>query len=283
MIIAITGASGHLGRVVVPRLRAALPTTDIVALARSPEKAADLGVAVRAADYDKPDTLDAALAGADTLLLISSSDIGRRVEQHTNVIAAAKGAGVKRIVYTSLLHADTSSLSLATEHVATEAALKDSGLVHTVLRNGWYSENHTASIPAALQAGFFAGSAGDGRISAATRADFADAAVAVLAGEGHDGKVYELAGDAPYTLSELAAELSRQVGREIPYRNLPPAEYAALLREAGISDAYAEAIAQFDVDASTGALFDDGRELSRLIGRPTTPLADAVAEALANG
>ncbi len=283
MIIAITGASGHLGRLVVPRLRAALPTTDIVALARSPEKAADLGVAVRAADYDKPDTLDAALAGADTLLLISSSDIGRRVEQHTNVIAAAKGAGVKRIVYTSLLHADTSSLSLATEHVATEAALKDSGLVHTVLRNGWYSENHTASIPAALQAGFFAGSAGDGRISAATRADFADAAVAVLAGEGHDGKVYELAGDAPYTLSELAAELSRQVGREIPYRNLPPAEYAALLREAGISDAYAEAIAQFDVDASTGALFDDGRELSRLIGRPTTPLADAVAEALANG
>ena len=283
MIIAITGASGHLGRLVVPRLRAALPTTDIVALARSPEKAADLGVAVRAADYDKPDTLDAALAGADTLLLISSSDIGRRVEQHTNVIAAAKGAGVKRIVYTSLLHADTSSLSLATEHVATEAALKDSGLVHTVLRNGWYSENHTASIPAALQAGFFAGSAGDGRISAATRADFADAAVAVLAGEGHDGKVYELAGDAPYTLSELAAELSRQVGREIPYRNLPPAEYAALLREAGISDAYAEAIAQFDVDASTGALFDDGRELSRLIGRPPTPLADAVAEALANG
>ncbi|PND30875.1 NAD(P)-dependent oxidoreductase [Achromobacter pulmonis] len=283
MIIAITGASGHLGRLVVPRLRAALPTTDIVALARSPEKAADLGVAVRAADYDKPDTLDAALAGADTLLLISSSDIGRRVEQHTNVIAAAKGAGVKRIVYTSLLHADTSSLSLATEHVATEAALKDSGLVHTVLRNGWYSENHTASIPATLQAGFFAGSAGDGRISAATRADFADAAVAVLAGEGHDGKVYELAGDAPYTLSELAAELSRQVGREIPYRNLPPAEYAALLREAGISDAYAEAIAQFDVDASTGALFDDGRELSRLIGRPTTPLADAVAEALANG
>lgn len=283
MIIAITGASGHLGRLVVPRLRAALPTTDIVALARSPEKAADLGVAVRAADYDKPDTLDAALACADTLLLISSSDIGRRVEQHTNVIAAAKGAGVKRIVYTSLLHADTSSLSLATEHVATEAALKDSGLVHTVLRNGWYSENHTASIPAALQAGFFAGSAGDGRISAATRADFADAAVAVLAGEGHDGKVYELAGDAPYTLSELAAELSRQVGREIPYRNLPPAEYAALLREAGISDAYAEAIAQFDVDASTGALFDDGRELSRLIGRPTTPLADAVAEALANG
>ena len=283
MIIAITGASGHLGRLVVPRLRAALPTTDIVALARSPDKAADLGVAVRAADYDKPDTLDAALAGADTLLLISSSDIGRRVEQHTNVIAAAKGAGVKRIVYTSLLHADTSSLSLATEHVATEAALKDSGLVHTVLRNGWYSENHTASIPATLQAGFFAGSAGDGRISAATRADFADAAVAVLAGEGHDGKVYELAGDAPYTLSELAAELSRQVGREIPYRNLPPAEYAALLREAGISDAYAEAIAQFDVDASTGALFDDGRELSRLIGRPTTPLADAVAEALANG
>ncbi|WP_156176522.1 SDR family oxidoreductase [Pseudomonas veronii] len=282
-MIAITGASGHLGRLVVPRLRAALPTTDIVALARSPEKAADLGVAVRAADYDKPDTLNAALAGADTLLLISSSDIGRRVEQHTNVIAAAKGAGVKRIVYTSLLHADTSSLSLATEHVATEAALKDSGLVHTVLRNGWYSENHTASIPAALQAGFFAGSAGDGRISAATRADFADAAVAVLAGEGHDGKVYELAGDAPYTLSELAAELSRQVGREIPYRNLPPAEYAALLREAGISDAYAEAIAQFDVDASTGALFDDGRELSRLIGRPTTPLADAVAEALANG
>lgn len=280
MTIAITGASGQLGRIVVQKLKEKVESSMIVALARNTDKAADLGVEVRSADYEKPETLGKALADVDTLLLISSSEIGQRAAQHANVIEAAKKAGVKRIVYTSLLRADTSPLSLAAEHVATEAALKASGIPYTILRNGWYTENYTGSIPGAVQAGAFVGSAGDGKIASATRADYADAAVAVLTGEGHDGKVYELAGDDAYTLSVLAAEISRQTGKDIPYKNLPQAEYAAVLKGVGLPEGFAEALASFDVDASNGALFDNGRQLSALIGRPTTPLSDAVATAL---
>ncbi|RDE10659.1 SDR family oxidoreductase [Pelagibacterium lacus] len=280
MTIAVTGATGQLGRILIEKLKQKIAPEQIVALARSADKAADLGVAVREADYEKPDTLDRALAGIDTLMLISSSEVGKRATQHQNIIDAAKKAGVKRIVYTSLLHADTSALSLAPEHVQTETALEKSGIVHTVLRNGWYTENYAVSIPGAVQAGAFVGSAGDGRISSATRADFAEAAVAVLTGNGHDGKTYELAGDDSYTLTELAAEISRQTGKDIPYRNLPQDEYAAVLKSVGVPEAFAGALAAFDVDAANGALFHDGHALSGLIGRPTTPLADAVAAAL---
>src|SRR5690606_9416360 len=200
--------------------------------------------------------------------------------QHANVIAAAKGAGVKRIVYTSLLRADTSPMSLAPEHMQTEAALKTSGIAHTILRNGWYTENYTASVPGAVQAGALVGSAGEGRIASATRNDLAEAAVAVLTGDGHDGKVYELAGDEAYTLADLAAEISRQTGEDVPYRNLQQDEYAAVLKGVGVPEGFAGAVAAFDIDASNGALFDDGRQLSALIGRPTTPLSDVVAAAL---
>jgi NAD(P)H dehydrogenase (quinone) len=281
MTIAITGATGQLGRLVVARLKSQLPAVPIVALVRSPARAADLGIAVRAADYAKPETLPGALDGIETLLLISSSELGQRAAQHRNVIAAARAAGVKRIVYTSLLHADTSTLDLALEHRDTEGALRDSGLAFTVLRNGWYTENYTGSVKAALAGGALIGSAGEGRISSAARADFADAAVAVLTSPGHDGRTYELAGDASYTLAELAAEVSRQTGKTIPYKNLPEADYAAALAGFGLPEALAKAIAGWDVAASGGALFDDGRRLSGLIGRPTTPLATSVAAALA--
>lgn len=280
MTIAVTGATGHLGRILIARLKQKAPSEKIVALARNTAKAADLGVDVREADYEKPETLDRALAGIDTLMLISSSEVGKRATQHQNILDAAKKAGIRRIVYTSLLHADTSPLGLAPEHVQTENALKQSGIAHTILRNGWYTENYTGSVPGAVQAGALAGSAGDGRISSATREDFADAAVAVLTSDGHDGKVYELAGDDAHTLADLAAEISRQTGKDIPYANLPQAEYAAVLKGVGLPEGVAEALAGFDVDASNGALFDDSRQLSTLIGRPTTPLADAVAAAL---
>lgn len=280
MAIAVTGATGQLGRIVIAGLKAKVPAADIVALARSPEKAAGLGVAARAADYARPETLKTALAGIDTLLLISSSEVGQRAVQHRNVIEAAGKAGVGRIVYTSLLHADTSPLSLAGEHVETEAALKASGIPHTILRNGWYSENYTGSIGGALAGGAFIGSAGQGRISSATRRDYAEAAIAVLSSAGHEGKTYELAGDTAWTLSDLAAEISRQSGRTIPYKNLPQAEYAAALTGFGLPSALAAAIAGWDVGASQGALFEDGRQLSKLIGRPTTPLSAAVAAAL---
>jgi len=279
MTIAITGATGQLGRLVVAKLKGNVPTA-IVALARSPTKASDLGVTVREADYAKPETLGPALAGVDALLLISSSELGPRAAKHRNVIEAAKKAGVRRIAYTSILHADTSPLDLAPEHRRTEADVKASGIPFTILRNGWYTENYTGSIGGALAGGAFIGSAGDGRISSAARADYAEATVTVLTGEGHGGKTYELAGDDAYTLFELAAETSRQTGRAISYRNLPEAEYAAALAGFGLPEALAQAIARWDVGASKGALFDNGRQLSALIGRPTTPLAVAVADAL---
>jgi NAD(P)H dehydrogenase (quinone) len=280
MKIAITGASGQLGRLVIERLRAKVPVSDIVALVRTPSKATDLGVEVREADYTRSATLDKAFAGVDTLLMISGSEVGQRLAQHRNIIDAARKAGIKYVVYTSLLHAERSTLSLAPEHVETEALLKDSGLAVTLLRNGWYTENYTASVGAAVANGAFLGSAGLGKIASAARADFADAAVAVLTTPGHEGKTYELAGDSAYTLTDLAAEISRQTGKDIPYKELLPAEYTAALTAAGLPAPWPEALPTFDVEAAKGALFDDSRELSKLIGRPTTPLKDSVAAAL---
>lgn len=280
MKIAITGASGQLGRLVIERLRAKVPASDIVALVRTPSKAAGLGVELREADYTRPETLDKALEGIDLLLLISSSEIGRRVAQHRNVIEAAKNNNIKHVFYTSLLHPEGSALSLAPEHVETEALLKESGLTVTLLRNGWYTENYTASVGSAVANGAFLGSAGDGKIASAARADYADAAVAVLTTPGHEGKIYELAGDTAFTLTELAAEISRQTGKDIPYKDVPPAEYTKVLTAAGLPAPLPEALPSFDVAAAEGALFDDSRQLSKLIGRPTTPLKDSVAAAL---
>ncbi|HKK41621.1 MAG TPA: SDR family oxidoreductase [Bacteroidales bacterium] len=282
MKIGITGATGHLGNLVIGKLKERVPVSDIVALTRSPQKAANLGVETREFDYDKPGNLPAALSGIDSLLLISASEVGKRERQHTNVIEAAKKAGVKWIVYTSLLRADSSSLSLASEHYATEEKLKKSGIAYTILRNGWYTENYTGSVPNAVKGGAFIGSAGDGKIASATRDDYAEAAAVVLTGRGHEGKIYELAGDDAYTLSDLAAEISRQTGKDIPYKNLPENEYASALKSFGIPDGYATAIAGWDISTSKGALFDNKHQLSALIGRPTTSLSSAVKEALAS-
>ncbi|EKZ6457920.1 SDR family oxidoreductase [Klebsiella pneumoniae] len=281
MTIAITGATGHLGQLVIEKLKQKVDASEIVALVRTPAKAAGLGVATREADYTRQDTLDVALKGVDTLLLISGNEIGQRAVQHENVIRAAVKNGVKRIVYTSLLNADKSPLNLAPEHVQTEQALKNSGLDYTILRNGWYSENYTGSIAPALGLGAFYGSAGEGKISSAPREDYAEAAVVALTGQGHEGKTYELAGDEFYTLTDLAAEITAQSGKDIPYRNIPEADYAAALKNAGLPDGFAEAIASWDTGASQNALFDDSHVLSKLIGRKTTPIAVSVQKALA--
>ncbi|MGI8490443.1 SDR family oxidoreductase [Pectobacterium sp. S5] len=282
-MIAITGASGQLGRLVIAQLLEKVPASDIVALVRDVNKVADLsakGVQVKAADYNQPEALASALQDVDKVLLISSSEVGQRAVQHRNVIDAAVKAGVKLVAYTSLLHADKSPLALAAEHQQTEALLKASGLPHVLLRNGWYTENYAASIPAALEHGVFIGSAGEGKIASATREDFAAAAVAVLTQEGQAGKVYELAGDEPYTLAELAAEISKQSGKNIGYQNLSEAEFAGVLVSAGLPEGFAQIIADSDTGASKGGLFDDGKQLSRLIGRPTTPLSAVVKATL---
>lgn len=281
MKFAVTGATGQLGRLVVEALKTRAGAGAVAALARSPDKAADLGVEAREADYDRPETLAPALAGVGTLLLISGSEIGRRTAQHQAVINAAKAAGVGRIVYTSLLRASTSPLSLADEHRATEAALAASGVPHTILRNGWYFENHTAGVPAALELGALYGAAGEGRFSSAARDDYAAAAVAAMTDPAQAGAVHELAGDTPFTLAEFAAELSRQTGREIPFVNLPEADYAKALAGAGLPEGFAAALASFDTAAAQGALEADDRTLSRLIGRPTTTLAEAIRGAAA--
>lgn len=282
MKIGITAATGQLGKLVVESLKQKVASENIVVLVRTPEKASDLGVEAKAFDYSNKATQAETLKGIDTLLLISGSEVGQREVQHANVIASAKEAGVKKIVYTSLLHSDTSTLSLAVEHVATEKNLKESGLTYTILRNGWYTENYTGSIGGALAGGAFIGSAGDGKIASAARIDFAEAAATVLATEGHDGKVYELAGDTAYTLTDLAAEISAQTGKAIPYANLPEAEYAKILTSFGLPEFFAQAIASWDVSASKGDLFDDSKTLSALIGRPTTSLAETVKETLAS-
>lgn len=283
-MIGVTGASGQLGRQVIEQLLESVPGTGIVALVRDPAAVQDLqaaGVQTRQADYDRPATLAAALAGVDKLLLISSNAIGRRTDQHRAVIEAARQAGVKLIAYTSILHADSSPLPLAVEHRETEALLRDSGIDHVLLRNGWYTENYLASVPAALQHGVLLGAAGNGRIASAARADYAQAAAAVLTREGQAGKVHELAGDEAYTLAGFAEALASASGKPVKYQDLAPAAFEAALLEAGLPQGLAALLAESDAGAARGGLFDEGRQLSRLIGRPTTPLAKLIGAALA--
>lgn len=280
MKIAITGATGQLGRLATEGLKKRVASGNVIALVRSPEKAADLGVEARHADYTKPETLGPALAGIDTLVLISSSDFNDRAGQHARVIDAAKSAGVKRILYTSILKGTQSPMLIARDHIATEAAITAAGIPATILRNGWYIENYTGSLGASIDAGAMIGSAGEGRISAASRADYAEA-IAVTASEaGHEGKIYELAGDKAFTMAEMAAEVSKLTGKKIPYNSLPEQVYAGILQSFGLPEGFAAILADADACSANGSLHDESRTLSRLIGRPTTPMEDVVAAAL---
>lgn len=282
-MIAITGATGQLGQHVIESLLKTVSASQIVAIVRNAAKATALrqqGITVREADYNNEAAFTTALQGIDKLLLISSSEVGQRSAQHRNVINAAIAADVKFIAYTSLLHADRSPLGLHVEHVETEKMLADSGIPHTLLRNGWYTENYLASAPAALEHGVFIGAAGEGKIASATRADYAAAAARVISEEGHAGQVYELAGDEAWTLSQLAAELAKQSGKNVVYQNLSEADFASALKGVGLPAGLADMLADSDVGASNGGLFDDSKTLSTLIGRSTTPLAESVKNIL---
>jgi len=279
---AVTGATGKLGRLVLDELLQTADAGDIVALARDPSALsdyADKGVQVRQADYDDPESLDAALQGVDRVLLISGNAVGQRERQHGAVIEAAKAAGVSYLAYTSILKGDRSRLALAPEHVATEKLLAGSGLNHDVLRNGWYSENYTMGLAPSLESGKILGAVGEGRLSTASRADLAaGAAAALLNGKG--GDVYELAGDESFTMAEFAAEVSRQSGRQVEYVNQSEGDYAKVLEGAGLPPPIAAMLASTSALSGEGELYDDSKSLSRLSGRPTTPIATTIGEAL---
>ncbi|HVP67172.1 MAG TPA: NAD(P)H-binding protein [Anaeromyxobacteraceae bacterium] len=282
-MIAATGATGHLGRHVMNQLLEGGAAEEVVAAVRSPDRAGDLaarGVHVRRADYDAPETLAGAFQGVDKLLLISANELGKRVQQHRAAVAAAKKASVKLLVYTSLLHADTSGISLAGEHLATEKAIREAGIPFVILRNGWYLENYTENLGPALRHGVMLGAAKAGRIAAASRADYAAAAVTVLTARGHAGKVYELAGDTSFTRADLAAEVARQSGKPVAYSDMPAATYAETLRGLGVPGPVADMLASADEGIARGELDDRSGDLRRLIGRPTATLAEAVAEGL---
>jgi NAD(P)H dehydrogenase (quinone) len=282
-MIVVTGATGKLGHHVIEALLKKVPAGEIVAAVRTPAKAADLaalGVIVRAADYSKPETLSAAFAGANKVLLISSNELGARDAQHKAVIDAAVAAKVKLFAYTSVLRADTSKLSLASEHLATEKLIRASGLPFVFLRNGWYLENHTEALGAALQHGAILGAASEGRFSSAARVDYAGAAAEVLAGAGHENKVYELAGDSSFSLTELAATVSKLSGKNVVYNNLSEKEYEGALAGFGLPAALAEMLADSDAGAAEGELESDSRDLHTLLGRATTTLDEAVKAAL---
>lgn len=281
MSIVVTGATGHLGRLIIESLLdRGVPAERIVALGRDTDRLAGLaarGVETRRADYDDPASLRTAFAGAETLMFVSGSEAGRRVAQHGNVVTAAREAGAGLVVYTSIANADTSTLALAAEHKATEQLIRDSGLPHAFLRNSWYLENYTGQLPTYRQHGV-AGAAGDGRVSAATRADYAAAAAAVLTAADQAGAVYELGG-TPFTLTELAAEISRQTGATISYLDLPVDKYTELLVAAGVPEGYAAMLADADRGIAQGEL-EVGDDLARLLGRSSTTLAEAIRAAL---
>lgn len=279
---AVTGATGKLGRLVLDELLEQTDAANIVALARDPTalQAYDQkGVQVRKADYDDPASLEAALAGVDRVLLISGNAVGQRERQHGAVIEAAKKAGVGYLAYTSILKGDRSPLALAPEHVATEKLLADSGLNYDVLRNGWYSENYTMGLAPSLESGKIFGAVGEGKLSTATRADFAaGAAAALLKGKG--GDVYELAGDEAWTMQDFAAEVSRQSGRQVEYVNQSESDYAKTLEGAGLPPPVASMLASTSALSGEGALYDDSKSLSQLSGKPTTPIRETIGEAL---
>ncbi|MEV6877678.1 SDR family oxidoreductase [Amycolatopsis sp. NPDC051128] len=284
-MIVVTGATGQLGRLVVEGLLKKVPPAEIVAAVRDPRKAEEFaarGVQVRTADYDDPATLATAFAGAEKVLLISSSTPGQRLAQHEAVVTAAREAGVRHLAYTSVLAADTTKLFVAPDHKATEEVIRESGVPFTFLRNGWYTENFGQTVAQALATGSFAGSAGEGRLGGVPRIDFAEAAVEVLTGEGHVGKVYELAGDESWSYADLAAAVTAAAGKPVSYQDLPAAQHREILLGAGLPEPVAAMLVDADRAIADGELSSASGDLRTLIGRPTTPLAEA-ATALVKG
>ncbi len=282
MSIVVTGATGHLGKHVIDGLLEKVPADRITAVVRNEEKAAGYaarGVRIAVADYNAPETFDSVFSAGDTVLLISGNEFDKgRAGQHKVVLAAARAAGVALLAYTSA--PGSMSATLADDHRATEAAILESGVPYTLLRNGWYNENYTENLAPVLEHGAVVQAAGEGRLSSASRADYAAAAVAVLTGEGHENKTYELGGDVAWGFAEYAAEVSKASGKEITYNSVPVEAYKGILTGAGLPEQLAATLAGADESIEKGELIITSGDLSRLTGRPTTPIAESVAAAL---
>ncbi|MGP3950267.1 NAD(P)H-binding protein [Streptomyces sp. 7N604] len=282
-MIVVTGATGKLGRHVIDGLLEKVPAAEVAAVVRDKGKAADLaarGVELRIADYSEPETLKGAFGAGDKALLISGSEVGRRVAQHRAVVDAAAAAGVALLAYTGVLGGPEADFELAAEHKATEQAILDSGLPYVFLRNGWYHENYTENLAPVLEHGAVVAGAGEGRVASAARADYAAAAVAVLTGEGHEGRAYELSGDTAWSFAEYAAEVGRQSGKAIAYSSVPADAHREILTGAGLPEPLADIFVDVDVAIGRGLLERTSGDLSRLIGRPTMPVSEAIAAAL---
>jgi NAD(P)H dehydrogenase (quinone) len=278
--IVVTGATGHLGRLIIEALIArGIAPEDIVAAGRNAERlaaVASLGVATAVIDFGSPASLDSAFAGADTLMLVSGSEVGQRTQQHANAISAAARSGITRIVYTSAPHADTSALILAPEHRATEQALLDSGISFSILRNNWYTENYVSSMNQASGSGTYADSTRGGRVASASRIDFAEAAAVVLTTAGQENRTYELGGDHAWDGSELAAAMAEVLGTPVAYSTLTPEQHAAALAATGLDAGTVGFLVALDGNIHDGLLGETTGDLARLIGRPTTPLSEGL-------
>lgn len=274
-MIAVTGATGALGQLVIGKLLEKVDAKQVLGLVRDPQNTgplASLGIQLRQADYNQPQTLVDAFKGVTRLLLISSNAIGSRVAQHKAVIDAAKQTGVEVLVYTSVLKADNNPMILAQEHQPTEDYINASGLPAVILRNGWYTENYTQSLDGILQAGAVFGAAKDGEFYTAPRGDYAEAAARVLLEpDEHLGQTYELAGDTSFTLTEFAAEISKLTSRDIAYNNMTMQDLQKHLEEVGLPAGFAAALADSEHYAAEGYLVDKSGALSGLLGRATMP------------
>ncbi|RWR35241.1 SDR family oxidoreductase [Sinirhodobacter populi] len=279
----VTGASGQLGRLVLAHLRTLVPEDRILGLVRREADAEELraeGLGARIGDYEDAESLEAAFEGVGRLLLISGSAVGQRARQHRNVVDAAKARGVGFIAYTSILDAAHSGMALAAEHRLTEEMIRDAGIPHAFLRNGWYSENLLASLENDLKLGKHLGAAGEGKFSTAPRRDYAEAAAIVLSAEGHEGATYELAGDTAFTLTDLAKNIFAISGKNVIYVDMSEADYKEALVEVGVPEAFAGILADSDAWAAKGALYSESKDLSTLIGHPTEPIEETIRRAL---
>ena len=272
--ILVTGANGHLGRLVIDTLLDKGAT--VIAASRDPSKLADLtarGVETRHADFDDRASLEAAFAGVDRVLIISTDSLGsgQRLQQHLAAVAAAQAAGVGHIVYTSMPNPEGSAVTFAGDHLGTENAVKATGIPYTILRNAWYQENLFMSLPSALASGQWYSANGDGKIGHVARADCARAAAAVLF-DPPVNQTLTLTGPQTFTTAEVADLVSEVTGKPIQVIGVSDEQLAGGLKHAGLPDALIPMLVSFDTNTRQGGFDIVTDAVEKLTGRAPVTL-----------